>query len=353
MNPRQRFSAALGIAQTSLALLSLARELQRKTNKGIKDTKDMNKRVRISNDTLNSYGTRVLTAGMNVEQYQRNPVLLYMHERGNVIGYMKDVKVEDGEVTGEPVFDCASELSRRCKRQWEFGSLKMVSAGLDIVELSEEPGLLVEGQTSPTISKSKLFEVSIVDIGANDDAIRLRKDGETITLGKDGESCLPLLKQNNEPKKQEERMDMKTIALQMGLPETATDAEITARLGELNAAKAENAELQKEKKTLELTRITELVEKAIGEKRLGSEKKEQFVKLGEKIGAEELKQTLEAMQPQVKLSSVINAGGGVAQPVTYSKLSEVPAEKMLELREKQPEEYKRLYKAEYGMECEI
>ena len=38
------------------------------------------KRVRITNDSLNSYGTRVLTAGMNVEQYQRNPVLLYMHE---------------------------------------------------------------------------------------------------------------------------------------------------------------------------------------------------------------------------------------------------------------------------------
>lgn len=48
------------------------------------------KRVRITNDSLNSYGTRVLTAGMNVEQYQRNPVLLYMHERGNVIGYVKD-----------------------------------------------------------------------------------------------------------------------------------------------------------------------------------------------------------------------------------------------------------------------
>jgi len=357
MNLRQRFSAALGIAQTSLALLSLARELQRKANKGIKDfndTKDMNKRVRISNDTLNSYSTRVLTAGMSVEQYQRNPVLLYMHERGNVIGYMKDVKVEDGEVTGEPVFDCATELSKRCKKQWESGSLKMVSAGLDIIELSEEPGLLVEGQTSPTISKSKLFEVSIVDIGANDDAIRLRKDGRTITLGKDGASCLPLLKQNiNEPKKQEERMDMKTIALQMGLPETATDAEITARLGELKAAKEQNAQLRKEKETLELARITGLVEKAIGEKRLGEDKKEQFIKLGQKIGAEELKQTLEAMQPQVKLSSVINAGGGAAQPVTYSKLSEVPSEKLKELREKQPEEYKKLYKAEYGMECEI
>ena len=53
------------------------------------------KRVRITNDSLNSYGTRVLTAGMNVEQYQRNPVLLYMHERGNVIGYVKDLKVEE------------------------------------------------------------------------------------------------------------------------------------------------------------------------------------------------------------------------------------------------------------------
>lgn len=125
------------------------------------------KRVRITNDSLNSYGTRVLTAGMNVEQYQRNPVLLYMHERGNVIGYVKDLKVEDGEVTGELMFDEASELSTRCKKQYEFGSLKMVSAGLDILETSEDPELLVPGQTSPTVTKSKLFEVSLVDIGAN------------------------------------------------------------------------------------------------------------------------------------------------------------------------------------------
>ena len=144
------------------------------------------KRVRISNENLNSYGTRVLTIGMNVEQYNRNPVLLYMHERGLVIGYMKDLKVEGDEVTGEPVFDEATELSRRCKKQWEFGSLKMVSAGLDILELSEDQKHLLPGQTRPTISKSKLIEVSIVDIGANDDAIVLQKDGKRIELGKDG-----------------------------------------------------------------------------------------------------------------------------------------------------------------------
>lgn len=43
----------------------------------------------------------------------------------------------------------------------------------------------------------------------------------------------------------------------------------------------------------------------------------------------------------------------MAQPATYSKLSEVPADELLLMREQNPEEYRRLYKAEYGMSCEI
>lgn len=314
----------------------------------------MSKRVRISNDSLNSYGTRVLTAGMNVEQYCRNPVLLYMHERGNVIGYVKDLKVEDDEVTGELVFDEATELSRRCKRQFEFGSLKMVSAGLDIIEMSEEGAYLVAGQTSPTITKSKLFEVSVVDIGANDDALVLKKDGKRITLGRDGECPLPELT-SNKPLKQEHQMESKAIALQLGLPETATDAEIAEKLGELKAAKEANAKLQQEKDALTLASITSLVEKAIGEKRITADKKDEFISLGKEIGMEKLASVFSAMSPQVKLSTVLGQHGTAKTdvPVTYKKLSEVPGDKLLELREQQPDEYKRLYKAEYGMECEI
>lgn len=296
-----------------------------------KNSNDMSKgkRVRITNDSLNSYGTRVLTAGMNVEQYQRNPVLLYMHERGNVIGYVKDLKVEDGEVTGELMFDEASELSVRCKKQYEFGSLKMVSAGLDILETSEDPELLVQGQTSPTVTKSKLFEVSLVDIGANDDAIVLQKDGKRITLGKDSECPLPMLNNNNQ-----KQMEQKQIALQLGLPETATEADINAKLGELKAAKEENEKLQQEKATLTLASITAIVEKAVGEK---------------------LERVIAAMAPQMKLSAVIGHQGGAAtqQPATYKKLSDVPSSEILTLRKEQPEEYKRLYKEEYGMECEL
>ena len=309
------------------------------------------KRVRITNDRLNSYGTRVLTAGMDVEQYERNPVLLYMHERGKVIGYVKDLKVEDGEVTGELMFDEASELSVRCKKQWEFGSLKMVSAGLDILETSEEAGLLVHGQTCPTITKSKLFEVSLVDVGANDDAIVLQKDGRKITLGKDSECPLPMLNNN----KKQKQMEQKQYALQLGLPETATEAEIAAKIRELTAAKQENETLRKEKETLTLASITAVVEKAVGEKRIGAEKKEEFVNLGKEIGQEKLERIISAMAPQMKLSAVIGHQGGAStqQPATYKKLSDVPQDELLALRKEQPEEYKRLYKEEYGMECEL
>lgn len=309
------------------------------------------KRVRITNDSLNSYGTRVLTAGMNVEQYQRNPVLLYMHERGNVIGYVKDLKVEDGEVTGELMFDEASELSVRCKKQYEFGSLKMVSAGLDILETSEDPELLVQGQTRPTVTKSKLFEVSLVDVGSNDDAIVLQKDGKKITLGKDSECPLPLLNNNNQNQKQ---MEQKMVAMQLGLPATATEAEINAKLDELKTAKEENERLQQKNAALTLASITAAVEKAVGEKRITPDKKDEFINLGKEVGQEKLERILSAISPQMKLSSVIGHQGGAAtEPTTYKKLSDVPSGQLVTLRKEQPDEYKRLYKEEYGMECEF
>lgn len=309
------------------------------------------KRVRISNESLNSYGTRVLTSGMNVEQYNRNPVLLYMHERGQVIGYVKDLRVEGDEVTGELMFDEATELSQRCKKQWEFGSLKMVSAGIDILELSEDPKHLVQGQTSPTISKSKLFEVSLVDIGANDDAIVLQKDGVRIELGKDGGVELPLLHSNNN-NQNPKQMDQEKLALQLGLPKDADEATITAKLAKLQAAGAEAETLRQERDTLRAARIETLVNAAIAEKKIGEDKKQQFLDLGKKIGADELKQTFDAMSAQVKLSSIVTGGGAPSGGhAEYKKLSDVPSDELEKMREENPAQYKRLYKAEYGMEC--
>lgn len=314
----------------------------------------MGKRVRLTDDSLNSHGSRVLTSGVDVTQYARNPVLLYMHERGKVIGYMKDIEVKDGEITGEPVFDCATELSKQCKKQWEVGSLRMVSIGIDVLELSEEPEHLVAGQTAPTITKSKIFETSIVDIGANDNAIVMRRNGKQITLGRDSENPLPML--SNNPQTTKQQMEIKTIALKLGLPETADETAVLAKIGELNLAVAEVGQLKKDKEELVLAQVTSAVETAIKENRLPPAKKEHFINLGKAIGIDSLKTTLDAMSPAAKISNTINHSTGDTLPPgqkTYNKFSEAPEDELRKMRSENPTEYRRLFKAEYGYDCNI
>ena len=85
----------------------------------------MGKKVRISDESVNCYGTRIITSGIDLTQYERNPVLLYMHDRSQgVVGLVKNLKVENGELTGEIEFDGATELSQRLKKQYELKLLK-------------------------------------------------------------------------------------------------------------------------------------------------------------------------------------------------------------------------------------
>lgn len=299
-------------------------------------------KVRISNDSLNSYGTRILTDGMDISQFERNPVLLYMHQRGTVVGQVKNIVKGKNEVTGVLVFDEATELSKQLKKQYEEGSMRMVSVGVSVLEWSEAPEHLVQGQTSPTVSKSKLLEVSCVDVGANDDALRLFCDGEILTLAQGAKNSLPILtKQNN-------KMEIKQLALMLGLPETATKEEIQAKIGGLLTLAKEFETLKQEKEQLVLSAITSAVDGAIKEHRLSAEHKAHFIELGKKIGLEELNVTLKAMNPAVKLSNQLNTSAGGA----YKKLSDVPEAELKAMKENDPAQYAALYKAEYGMDLE-
>lgn len=321
-------------------------------------------RVRISNSSINSYGTRVLTEGLDTTQYEKNPVLLYMHQRGTVIGYVKDIKREGDDLTGELVFDEVTDLSRQCKAQFEKGSLRMVSMGADILELSEAPEHIAPGQTRPTVSKSKLREVSVVDIGSNDDALRLTYEGKALELGAGLECGLPVLKNNSvEPNKSDTTMEVKTLLLALGLTETAGEAEVTAKITELKNDEAKALNLAAEIKTLKdendalkLAAITQLVDAAIADKKIGADKKDHFIELGKKVGGEELKTLFAEMQPAVKLSTVIDHQGGaphVQQPTDAKKLSDLTPEQRVELKASDIKKYRSLYKEEYGVDCPV
>ena len=242
----------------------------------------MGNRVRLTNDTLNSYGYRVLTDGVDITQYERNPILLYMHNRGKAIGLIKDIKKENGEITGELAFDEATELSTQCKKQWDFGSLRMVSIGFEVIETSEAAELIVPGQRYATVTKARLIEVSLVDIGANNDAIRLHKDGQLITLSEGGDCPLPRL--NHKPTNNQPQMDIKTLALTLGLPETADEAAVNAKLAELKTANDDVENIRRENEQLKLSQVTAAVDAAIAAKKIPAEKKQHFLDLGKTVG---------------------------------------------------------------------
>ena len=312
-------------------------------------------RVRLTNNSLNSYGTRVLTQGIDTSRYEANPILLYMHERGTVIGVVTNIEKTDDEITGELQFDEATELSRQCKQQFEFGSLRMVSVGLDVVEVSDAPDVILPGQAFYTVTKSILFEVSLVDIGANPDAIRLRYKGKMLNLSDGGANPLPALKPINMDKPQ---IEVAKSAAALGLDEGATCeqcfekiatmkadgeaasqkiAELTAEVGTVNAQlKTSNAKM-----------FEAAIDKAIGEGRIDAGRKEHFMKLAAEVGYEMLCSTLESCQPRVTLASQM-LGGEKTEDAAKEYDRRDREGSLLSLKRENPAEFQRLYEAKFG-----
>lgn len=324
----------------------------------------MAKRIRISNETLNCLGTWIKTDGIDLSQFRRNPVLLWMHRRGEIIGMIKDIRVENGEVTGEPWFDEVREESKLAKQQYEKGTLRMGSPNFEIMERSEDMELLKPGQTRPTVTKSKLVEYSMVDIGGNDDNIILSYEGKILKLA-EGESCdaLPLLKtntHNSETKFQTEMNEhFKAIALKLGLPETATETEVLNKIGIMLGYQTANTELRRQLDEMKLAGVTSMVDDAIKVGKFNADKREHFIKLGKTLGTDELKLTLDAMATVTRPMDILGGGAGAATmqpgkgavPGQWKKLSEVPEAQLKLMRESNPDMYKQLFQAEYGIDC--
>jgi len=280
-----------------------------------------------------------------------------MHRRGEVIGQMRDIRVDGDDITGEPWFDEVTDESKLRKQQWDAGSLQMVSANFDIIKLSDNVDDLLPGQCRPTVTESKLVEVSIVDIGGNDDAIVLTHEGKELKLAAGVDNAdLPLLNIESQTKNELE-MDFKAIALKLGLPEAASEQDILNAINVLLGYKTANETLRQEKEQMQLSAITQMVGEAKTAGKFPAEKEAHFIELGKKVGVESLKLTLDSMSAAVKPTDIINqtsgagAGGNMQLSGDWKKLSDVPGDKLAELRESDKPAYMRLYKAEYGIDC--
>ena len=268
----------------------------------------------LSDESVNSYGTRVLTNGIRLDDYKKNPVVLWNHIRAwsdkedQVLPIGKVVKIwKDGDkLYGDIEFDSKDAFAIKAANKVEQGIIRACSVSISVVTTSEDEAVLVQGQTRPTVMESRLREVSVVDIPANKNCVRLFDDGTGAELSfADGQDSflLPLLK--SKKKKKMNLNDEILSALELkDADERAVVAEIVRLRGEAKAAETlrqENGTLKEELKGFRdkeedarKAAITDLVDGAIKARKIATSDRADYIALAEK-DFERTKKVLEAM----------------------------------------------------------
>lgn len=150
----------------------------------------------VHDESVNTYGFRMLTSGANLEEFRKNPVVLYNHNDWDTpIGRGENVRVEDGRILVDVVFDEEDEKGRTIAGKVERGFLRMASIGAwPPEEVSDDPALKLPGQTGPTAIKWTMREMSVCPIGSNHNALAMydRATNKRIDLS-DGQALVRLM----------------------------------------------------------------------------------------------------------------------------------------------------------------
>lgn len=320
----------------------------------------MAKKFVVNDDSvLNDRGFRVMTSGIRLDKFKKNPLGLFMHSRPDrwdlkndsvlPICSWSDPEVEGTTLTSTPTFDESDEFAQKIGSKVEKGFLRMASIGIIPITVSSDPAYMLPGQERPTVVESELIEISIVDIGSNPNAVSLYSldpNGKLVQLSSELEDKLiPTLS------KPETNTNMKKIAEKLNLSSDATEEQIVAAI---EALKKKNNDLETAAEQVKLSSITSMVDHAITDRRFTADKKDHFIALGKTAGIEALKSTIEMMPKAVKPTDDITGdkGDGIeaSKPITMASLIAKGADEIRKYKEKEPAKYAALYKEHYGIE---
>ncbi len=319
----------------------------------------------ISDETVvNSYGSRVMTSGIDTKQYKRNPLVMWYHKKPRIwddhnhdveilpIGKTLKLWKEDGKLFADIEFDEEDEFAAKIAGKVDRGFLNMCSPGLEPITISDDAKYLLPGQQRATVVKSELEEISIVDVGSNKNALRLSHDPD-----QDINNIIPLVHQKNQNTMNE--FQQKVAGL-LGLdPNASADSVLSAITGKIELAKqagdfkTKHETLKKEMDAMNETRIIQLVDQH-QDKKFTADKRETFLALGKQSGYDTLKNVLEATSDIVKANDIINHNSGEIEPgsdtLTFAKLREKGLKALELFKKEHSAKYIALYKAEYDVE---
>lgn len=313
----------------------------------------------ILDSTVLTNGIRVLVSGVDIEQFQKNAVLLFDHNDWSLpIGRVDNVRKEANQILGDVVFDY-EDLDKDAQRiigKVERGFMRACSPGLVDLEGTDDE---LNGQDNLTITKCRLREVSIVAIGKNHNALRLYdKDGAEIQYV---ENPRLLLSDFIVKPKIEKTMSKKYLNL-LNLSDTATDAEVDAKVelllsdkkkveDDLVAEKLKTTAHETEKQNALKAEALNLTDAAIRDGRMDAKAKESTLNLFDK-DHEAAKTMLENIVKPQSIKDRLNAGDkSEVEKLEAMSWDEMDKKGMLlNCKDTAPEVFKAKFKEKFGKE---
>lgn len=135
--------------------------------------KKIDKEFCITDDSVNVYGYRCLTAGFQIDEVKKNPIGFHMHNRDKgVVVRWDDFRIDGDKVFAKPIVNLSHPEGQSIVDQIEGGFLNAASVGkIVVLEASDAKNLKLPGQTKPTVTKWFSREISLVDIPGNYNAL--------------------------------------------------------------------------------------------------------------------------------------------------------------------------------------
>lgn len=187
------------------------------------------RRITLTTSGLNRNGYRVLTGGGRLDNFKKNPVMLFGHNTwGLPVGRWEGIQVEGDNISALPVFDTNDQIGAALQAKYDNGFPLAASIGFKVLQSSSDPVLLLPGQTAETVTEWDLMEASIVPVPGNPDATLGVMEPHTL-------SAIPPITPQINPV-----MDLTAIVSALGLQPSADQGAVVAAIQTL---KAENQRL--------------------------------------------------------------------------------------------------------------
>jgi phage head maturation protease len=310
----------------------------------------------------NTYGFSILTEGIDLTRFLKNPVMLSDHYNSNwsVIGKWSDVKKEASVLSGLPDFDTEDTDTAVIAGKVERGYINACSMG---IIFDRENLTVVAGKV--ILTKCELVEVSIVPVPSNANAVRLmHADGKQMEEKEIQELSLSVIPGIKNPELNLNIDNMKKIILSvatlmaLGFKEQPTDghdvADVEAKVlglsGQVNTLTIENEALKLSAKTAKeaqeaetKTRIETKVDLAITKGQIKADQKEEMVTLG--VTSEKALDTVIGAIPEKKTLGAgitVPTGTGATTVATMEDFQKLSLDAQLAFKNDNPEEYKKI-----------